>query len=101
MNRQDINQGNETEELAFSKTAFAGKLAQLTLKNDSPETAIAALSIRRCEEPTELTSYIHEPSICLIAQGSKRVILGGILLRIRCPSLSDRFCEPAYCGPGT
>ena len=28
------------------------------------------------EAPTQTTSYMHEPSICLIAQGAKRVLLG-------------------------
>ena len=76
MNRQDVNSDNDAERLASSKAAFAEKIARLTLGKDDPETAIEALSIRRCEAPTELTSYIHEPSICLIAQGSKRVLLG-------------------------
>lgn len=76
MNTQDVNRDNDTGKLASSKVAFAEKLARLTFGKEDPETAIKALSIRRFEEPTELTSYIHEPSICLIAQGSKRVLLG-------------------------
>lgn len=76
MNTQDVKRENEAEELASSKAAFTEKLARLTLEKDDPETAIEALTIRRGEELTELTSYIHEPSICLIAQGAKRVHLG-------------------------
>ncbi|MBU1171506.1 MAG: AraC family transcriptional regulator [Proteobacteria bacterium] len=75
MNTQEVNSRNEAEELASSKASFAEKLARLTLGKDDPETAIATLTIRRCEELTELASYIHEPSICLIAQGAKRVLL--------------------------
>ena len=48
----------------------------MTLEKEEPETAIPALSLRRYEAPTERTSYMHEPSICLVAQGSKRVFLG-------------------------
>ena len=76
MNRQDVNMDDEAEGLASSKAAFAEKIARLTLGKDDRETPIEALTILRCEAPTELTSYIHEPSICLIAQGSKRVLLG-------------------------
>lgn len=76
MNRQGVHGEYNAEELASSKTAFTEKLARLTMGEEGPETAIEALSIRRCDEPTELTSYIHEPSICLIAQGAKRVHLG-------------------------
>lgn len=39
-------------------------------------TAIPALALYRWEGPTEPTSYILEQSICLIAQGTKRVLLG-------------------------
>ena len=39
-------------------------------------TAYPALSLYRHEAPTELTSYLQEPSVCLIAQGHKRVLLG-------------------------
>jgi hypothetical protein len=37
---------------------------------------IPALSLSRWEAPTEPTSYMHETSICLAAQGTKRVLLG-------------------------
>lgn len=76
MNRQEVNYNDQELELASSKKLLAEKLARLTLNNQTPETAIKTLTIRRCEEPTELASYIHEPSICLIAQGAKRVFLG-------------------------
>ncbi|MGD9123577.1 MAG: AraC family transcriptional regulator [Desulfarculaceae bacterium] len=39
-------------------------------------TAIPALTLHRWEAPTEPTSYVLEQSICLIAQGTKRVLLG-------------------------
>ena len=35
-----------------------------------------ALTLVRRDAPTSTTSYMHEPSICLIAQGAKRVLLG-------------------------
>jgi AraC-like DNA-binding protein len=39
-------------------------------------TACPALTLVRYDAPTSTTSYMHAPSICLIAQGSKRVLLG-------------------------
>ncbi len=63
--------------LAASLATLTERLDHLTLaKRNEPTTAYSALSIYRQEEPTELTSYMQEPSICLIAQGNKRVMLG-------------------------
>jgi len=39
-------------------------------------TAIPGLSLYRREEPTQPTIIMYEPRICLIAQGTKRVLLG-------------------------
>jgi AraC-like DNA-binding protein len=39
-------------------------------------TAILGLSLHRREEPTEPTSIMYEPRICMAAQGAKRVLLG-------------------------
>ncbi|WP_165313690.1 AraC family transcriptional regulator [Vibrio ziniensis] len=40
------------------------------------ETAIPGVKISRWTHPTPPTSYTHKPSICLIAQGKKQVLLG-------------------------
>jgi AraC-like DNA-binding protein len=40
------------------------------------ETAIPGLSLMKYEAPTEPMSYMYEPCICLVAQGTKRVFLG-------------------------
>jgi AraC-like DNA-binding protein len=39
-------------------------------------TAISALALSRREAPTGPISHMYEPSICLVAQGAKRVLLG-------------------------
>jgi len=41
------------------------------------ETDIPGLRLSRWVHPTPPTSYTHNPSICLIAQGKKQVLLGG------------------------
>lgn len=51
-------------------------IARLTEQGELHETAIPGLSLFRREEPTPLISSMYEPSVCLVAQGAKRVILG-------------------------
>ena len=56
--------------------ALAKSIARWTDNGDLNATAISALSLSRREEPTEPISGMYEPSICLVAQGAKRVLLG-------------------------
>lgn len=51
-------------------------IARWTEQGELHTTAIAGLSLFRRDEPTEPISGMYEPSICLVAQGAKRVILG-------------------------
>ena len=51
-------------------------IARLTDELGVKATVIPALTLIRRDAPTETTSYMHEPSVCLIAQGAKRVLLG-------------------------
>lgn len=66
----------DTGELDGALATLAQKIARWALDSDDPQTDIPALRLRRFEAPTEKASYLHEPSICVIAQGSKRVLLG-------------------------
>ncbi|MGP5211558.1 AraC family transcriptional regulator N-terminal domain-containing protein [Psychrobacter alimentarius] len=64
-----------------SNTMATAKLAQQIDKwtasgANQVETEINGLSLVRWASVTPPTSYTHNPSICLIAQGKKRVILG-------------------------
>ncbi len=47
-----------------------------TEKGDYHAAAIPGLSLFRRDEPSPPTAILHEPRICLIAQGAKRVWLG-------------------------
>ena len=76
MNRTDARQTLEIEEIRVSRKALAERIDAWTLANKGPETVIPALLLRRWETPTMPTSYMHEPSVCLIVQGAKRVLLG-------------------------
>jgi len=51
-------------------------IARLTDKGDQFVTAIPGLSLHRRDEPVEPMGYLYEPSLCLVVQGRKRVLLG-------------------------
>jgi AraC-like DNA-binding protein len=45
------------------------------------ETAIPRLFLTRASQPTEPMHGVHEPAVCVIAQGAKRVLLGDQVYR--------------------
>jgi len=51
-------------------------IAQWTKHGDQLVTAIPGLSLFQREAPTPPTSYMYERSICVVAQGVKRVLIG-------------------------
>ncbi|EGR1217276.1 AraC family transcriptional regulator [Vibrio parahaemolyticus] len=56
--------------------AFAKLIDRWTGDANQYDTPISGLRFSRWTTPTPPTSYTHNPSICLIAQGRKRVLLG-------------------------
>ncbi|EGR0245018.1 AraC family transcriptional regulator [Vibrio parahaemolyticus] len=56
--------------------AFAKLIDRWTGNANQYDTPISGLRFSRWTTPTPPTSYTHNPSICLIAQGRKRVLLG-------------------------
>ena len=56
--------------------ALRKSIARWTENGEQHFTAVAGLSLYRRDEPTEPISGMYEPSICLVAQGAKRVLLG-------------------------
>lgn len=64
------------DDLSLSRGALAERIARWTEQQAPLETDIPGLLLMHYEEPTEPMSYMHEPSICLVAQGAKRVLLG-------------------------
>lgn len=52
------------------------KITQFTEGVNKLETDIPGLALHRWDYPTEPTSYMMAPSICVIVQGEKRVLLG-------------------------
>ena len=56
--------------------ALGKSIARLAEKGDLYTTAVPGLSLFRWIEPTGPITGMYEPSVCLIAQGAKRVRLG-------------------------
>jgi hypothetical protein len=40
------------------------------------DTAIPTLKLSRFSAPTDVTALVYEPSLCVVAQGGKEVLLG-------------------------
>ncbi len=67
---------NNAENHANSSNTLANVLEKWVNGAHEYETAIPGVKISRWAHPTPPTSYTHKPSICLIAQGKKQVLLG-------------------------
>ncbi|HCG5530406.1 TPA: AraC family transcriptional regulator [Vibrio parahaemolyticus] len=61
---------------AFATQKLAKLIDRWTGNVNQYDTPISGLRFSRWTTPTPPTSYTHNPSICLIAQGRKRVLLG-------------------------
>lgn len=67
---------NHSHNMNVAASVLAEKIQKWT-KNATPfDTKIPGLKLSKWTTPTPPTSYTHNPSICLIAQGKKRVLLG-------------------------
>jgi AraC-like DNA-binding protein len=60
----------------FAMNGLAENIARLTENGELRTTAVPGLSLFRKTEPSEPVTGMYEPSVCLIAQGAKRVLLG-------------------------
>jgi AraC-like DNA-binding protein len=76
MRQQAVNQACEKNSMEGALEALRQSIARWTEKGNQLMTAIPGLSLYRRDAPTQPTSSMQEPSICLIAQGAKRVLLG-------------------------
>jgi AraC-like DNA-binding protein len=71
-----VTKMNEHNERNVAMKALGESIARLTEQGDLHTTAIAGLSLFRRTETTEPITGMYQPSICLVAQGAKRVKLG-------------------------
>lgn len=73
-----VNTAGETHQGTFKQLQkkLAKSIENRVGKDNRLVTEIPAITLHRWETTTEPTSYMLAPSICLIGQGSKRVMLG-------------------------
>jgi len=76
MHNKAFKQVTDRNSMVVALEGLRQSIAQWTDKGDQLVTAIPGLSLYRRDEPTQPMSGMYEPSICLIAQGAKRVLLG-------------------------
>ncbi|KHT64412.1 AraC family transcriptional regulator [Photobacterium gaetbulicola] len=65
-----------TGSMELARTHLAEKIEKWIGIANQADTQIEGLKLSRWTTPTPPTSYTHKPSLCLIAQGKKRVLLG-------------------------
>lgn len=76
MPQAEISSMPMPEPLSAMQADLVRYMSQLTEGTNELRTEIAGLVLHRWEHPTPPTSYIAEPSVCLIIQGTKRIMLG-------------------------
>jgi hypothetical protein len=76
MRKQAVNQTFENNSMEVELEGLRKSIVRWTVLDGLNTTAISALSLSRRDAPTDPMSHMYEPSICLIAQGAKRVLLG-------------------------
>src|SRR5499426_2929179 len=76
MHQQAVTQPCENPSMDVALAALGTSIARWTDKSGLLVTAIPGLLLSRRDAPTQPTSSMYEPSLCVIAQGVKRVLLG-------------------------
>lgn len=76
MQKHDTENTFNNSSLDTSLADLKKTIARWTAKQHHVETPVPGLSIFRYDEPTQPSGGMYEPSICLVAQGAKRVLLG-------------------------
>lgn len=67
---------NDSHNMNVAASILAEQIQKWTGDATQFDTEIPGVRLSRWTTPTPPTSYTHNPSICLIAQGKKRVLLG-------------------------
>jgi AraC-like DNA-binding protein len=76
MKKQTITQVAENGEMETAIESLRRSIARWTDKSERVETAVPGLTLYQRAEPTQPASAMYEPSVCVVAQGAKRVMLG-------------------------
>jgi AraC-like DNA-binding protein len=76
LNNHNVPGGAELDPFERAVESFKHTIARSTADGERHTTAIPGLSLFRRTEVTGPISGMYEPSICMVAQGAKRVLLG-------------------------
>ena len=76
MKEQKKNNNHDTSSMESVLNSLKNSIAHLTENGELSTTDVEGLSLFHRKEPTQLITTLYEPSICLVIQGAKRVILG-------------------------
>jgi AraC-like DNA-binding protein len=76
MMKEAVLQDSDNNSMEAAIEALGKSIARLTEQGELHTSAIPGLSLFRREEPTGPITGMYEPSVCLVAQGAKRVLLG-------------------------
>ena len=67
---------NASNEKGLALDGLVARIARWTEQGELHTSAVPGLSLFRRNEPTEPIAGMYQPSICLVAQGAKKVLLG-------------------------
>jgi len=76
MRNEGIMKENKNNIMEAALESLGKNIARWTEDSEHCITAFQGLTLIRHDEPTEPMSGVYEPSICMVAQGAKRVQLG-------------------------
>ncbi|HEY6872977.1 MAG TPA: AraC family transcriptional regulator [Geobacteraceae bacterium] len=76
MAKEAVMRALESNSMKVALEALGRSIVRWTESGDQHTTAVPGLSLFRRIETTEPITGMYEPSICLVAQGAKRVVLG-------------------------
>ena len=58
-------------------TKLADAIARQATADGPLDTTVPALRLSRSSAPSDLACVVYEPSLCIVAQGAKEVLLAG------------------------
>ncbi|WP_300163854.1 AraC family transcriptional regulator [Solidesulfovibrio sp.] len=76
MHSRDSNKVWTPDDIIITRKSLGDRIAKWTNKKGRHTTQIPDFTLSQYDTPTQLTHYMHDPSLCLVAQGAKRVLLG-------------------------
>ncbi len=76
MHSHNHNSAWTPDDLIRTRRSLGERIHKWTHKVGRHITPIQDFALSQYDAPTQTTQYMHEPSLCLVAQGAKRVLLG-------------------------